>query len=358
MSRWYRSLMECVCIVGAVLCSVSAHSQTVSALPDAPQAHSDMLAPDSGQSADPTSSSTASLSGTVLDTNGDVIQGAHLSLSKADTPRILREVESGSMGQFEFNNLDPGTYVVTVSGNGMTNFVSKPISLRDHEAVIVPSVVLSVAEATTSVMVMDRESASAEQVEIAEQQRVLKVFPNFYSSFDWNAPPMMAKQKYRLALRTLVDPVSFLTTGAIAGVEQQQNIFPSFGGGIEGYMKRYGAAYAGRASSELLTRAILPSMFHTDPRYFVMAEGSTKERAMHAITSTFLTRGDDGRRRVNFPEILGGLSAAAISNVYYPAQERGSHLVLINGFSIVGGNMMDNLIREFVINRVTTRARR
>jgi hypothetical protein len=205
---------------------------------------------------------------------------------------------------------------------------------------------------------MDSRAASVEQVKIAEQQRVLKVFPNFYSSFDWNAPSMLPKQKYRLAARTLIDPVTFLTTGAIAGAEQYQNVFPSFGGGLEGYGKRYGAAYATHASGELLTRAVFPSVFHIDPRYFIMGNGSKKARATHAILTTFVTRGDNGSRRVNFPEILGVFSAAALSNAYFPAQERGINLVLINGFGDIGGDMLDNLVREFVLNRFTTRAKR
>lgn len=301
---------------------------------------------------------SSEISGTVLDTNGDVIEGARVQLSRTSSPGILRQTISGAMGQFEFADLEPGTYIVAVSRNGMATFVSKPIALRPEAEVFVPDVVLRVPAATMSVIVTDREAASIEQVETAEQQRVLKVFPNFYSSFDWDAPPMLPKQKYLLAARTLVDPVTFLTTGAIAGAEQYKNIFPSFGGGLDGYGKRYGAAYATHASGELLTRAVFPSIFHTDPRYFVMGKGSRKARALHAIASTFVTRGDNGSQKVNFPEILGDFSAAALSNAYFPAKERGVNLVLVNGFGDVGGDMLDNLIREFVLNRLTTRAKR
>jgi hypothetical protein len=103
---------------------------------------------------------------------------------------------------------------------------------------------------------------------------------------------------------------------------------------------------------------VFPSIFHTDPRYFVMGKGSAKTRAFHAMASTFVTRGDDGSQKVNFPEILGDLSAAALSNAYFPANERGVNLVLINGFGDVGGNMVSNLVREFLLNRVTSRAKR
>ena len=88
-----------------------------------------------------------------------------------------------------------------------------------------------------------------------------------------------------------------------------------------------------------------------------MGKGSTKARAVHAIVSTFVTRGDNGAQRVNFPEILGGLSSAALSNAYFPAKERGVNLVLINGFGDLGGDMLDNLIREFVLSHFTTRSK-
>lgn len=326
-------------------------------LPDAPEPAAQSTSA-AGQTSEAASNLEAStISGTVLDTNGDVIQGARVQLSVAGAPDTLREVNSGATGQFEFGDIDPGTYIVKVSGNGLSTFVSKPIPLRANEPVIVPKVVLSIAAAITSITVLDKEQASIQQVQIAEQQRVLKVFPNFYSSYDWNAPPMLAKQKYRLAARTLIDPVSFLTTAGIAGAEQYKNVFPSFGGGIEGYGKRYGAAFASHASAELLTRAVFPSMFHTDPRYFIMGRGTTQARALHAVTSTWVTRGDNGAHRINFPQILGGLSAAALSNAYFPAQERGINLVLINGLGDLGGNMVDNLIREFLLSRVTTRAK-
>lgn len=346
MIRIMRLVLVCAGSLGLVLSESSVFAQ---------------VAPQTSAGAPRTSSSesigSAEISGTVLDTNGDVVEGAEVGLSKPGVPTTLRQTRSGATGQFVFPDLGPGKYIVTVSGKDFTSFVSQPIRLESASAVIVPNIVLGVAAATTSVTVMDEQSASIQQVEIAEQQRVFKVFPNFYSSFDWDAPPMLAKQKYHLAARTLIDPVTFLTTGAIAGAEQYKNVFPSFGGGVDGYAKRYGAAYASHASGELLTRAVFPSMFHTDPRYFIMGKGTTRARAMHAISSTFVTRGDNASRRVNFPEILGSFSAAALSNAYFPANERGANLVLINGFGNLGGDMLDNILREFVFNRLTTHAK-
>ena len=307
---------------------------------------------------DAPSAGTGTIAGTIVDRDGEVIQDAQVQLSKKGAPGTFRQMKSNATGGFAFRGLEPNTYVITVSGKGMSTFASDPIPLLSDQPMTLPNIVLTVAGATTSVTVMDQQQASIEQVRIAEQQRVLKVFPNFYSSFDPNAPPILAKQKYGLATRSLIDPVTLLTTGLIAGVEQQRNVFSSFGGGIEGYGKRYGAAYAEHASSELLTRAIFPSIFHTDPRYFIMGEGGTRARTIHALTSTFVTRADNGGHKINFPEILGALSAGALSNAYFPEQERGVNLVLVNGLGGLAGNMADNLFREFLLNHITTRAKR
>lgn len=334
-----------------------AAAQSGGALPDSPQAQGD--APAQTQSGSSSSAADASVAGTVLDTAGDVIQGARVELKQEGAPGTLRTIQSGATGQFEFTGVVPGTYVVTVSGKGMTEFVSKPIAVQTDEPVMLPNVVLSVEGAATTVRVMDKEAASIEQVHIAVQQRVMKVFPNFYSSYDWEAPSMLAKQKYHLAVRTLIDPVTFMTTAGIAGAEQYKDVFPSFGGGLQGYGKRYLAAYATHASGELLTRAVFPGMFHTDPRYFIMGDGHPiRARAAHGIASTFITRGDDGKRKINFPEILGSFSSAALSEAYFPAQERGGSLLVINGFGDLGGDIVDDLIREFLLAKMTSRAKR
>ena len=186
------------------------------------------------------------------------------------------------------------------------------------------------------------------------KQRVGGVFPNFYSSFDWNAPPMLVKQKFQLSIRSIIDPVSFLSVAGVAGAEQYRNIFPAYGSGIEGYGKRYGAALANHVSGNLLGRAVYPSIFHQDPRYFYKGKGTIRKRALYAIPAAVMTRGDDGRWKSNYSQVLGDFSAAAISNLYYPAADRGASLVFFNGLADTGADMVSNLIREFLLKRVTS----
>ncbi len=322
-----------------------------SALPDAPApAEAGGLA----EPADPVQSGTGNISGTVLNSNSDVMPGAQVDLLNP-AGAVMQTRISGSNGQFQFAGLAQGTYRLRVSGPDMALFTSEPIPLHSGEFRIAPSITLAVSGGETSVVVNgDKEEQSREQVHIAVKQRVGGVIPNFYSAYDWNAPPMLAKQKIQLSVRGLIDPVSFLAVAGIAGAEQNRNIFPEYGSGIEGYGKRYGAAMANRASSELLGRAIYPAIFHQDPRYFYNGKGSIKSRSLYAISSAVITRSDSGRRQPNYSQVLGNFSAAALSNLYYPEAHRGGRLVVVNGFTEIGANAVGNLVREFLLKPITS----
>jgi len=219
----------------------------------------------------------------------------------------------------------------------------------------VPPATLTISGAATSVTVNgNKEELAEEQVHIAVQQRIGGVIPNFYSSYDWNAPPMQAKQKFQLSARSLIDPVSFLAVAGIAGAEQNRNVFPAYGSGIAGNGKRYGAALANHVTGNLFAKAVYPSIFHQDPRYFYKGTGSGTSRAYYAVSSAFVTRSDSGRRMPNYSHILGGFSAAAISNLYYPESDRGASLVLLNGLADIGADAAANLVREFVLKGITS----
>lgn len=320
-------------------------------LPDAPRPQA-IISP---ENSDSQQSDTASLSGTVVDKNGNVLRGAQVTLT-GPAGSAVRTVESGSNGQFEFTGLTPDIYSLMVNAPGMSTFTSPPIRLDVGEFRILPAIILSVSPVTTTVIVNagDREQLSKEQLHIAERQRIAGIIPNFYSSYEWNAPPMLAKQKFQLSIRSIIDPVSFLSVAGLAGAEQYQNVFPEYGSGIEGYGKRYGAAMATHVSATLLGRAVYPSIFHQDPRYFYKGNGTIGSRALYAISAAVIARGDDGRWKPNYSRVLGHFSSAAISNLYYPASDRGASLVVYNGLAGIGGDAVANLVREFFLKRFTS----
>jgi hypothetical protein len=298
---------------------------------------------------------TASISGTVLDPNGSEVQSAEVLL-KSLTGAVSRDQQSDNNGEFNFTGLPAGDFKVMVSGRGWGTYVSPEIELHAGEFHIVPNVVLSPATSSVVRVTASRAQLAEEQVHIDEQQRILGVFPNFYTSFDWNAPPLEAKQKFQLAFRSITDPVELVGPAIVAGFEQAANVFPGYGGGAEGYAKRYGAAYANSFTSKFFSNALYPSLFHQDPRYFYKGSGTFRARALYAMTAALITRSDSGRRELNYSYILGTFTSGGISNLYYPPENRGVLLTFTNGLADIAGDAGANLVREFVFSRFTTRA--
>jgi len=142
-----------------------------------------------------------------------------------------QEVLSGDNGQFSFANIPSGPFELTITSAG---FAAQPSSgvLHSGETYIVPPIVLAVATALTEVRVgLSPLEVAQEQVQDEEKQRVLGFIPNFYVSYAPHPAPLNSKQKFALAWKTVVDPVSFGLIGVIAGIQQSQNDFSGYGQG-------------------------------------------------------------------------------------------------------------------------------
>jgi Carboxypeptidase regulatory-like domain len=317
-------------------------------LPDAPGRES--LAP---QSLD--SQSSASVSGIVLDINDGLVAGAKVML-ETQSGQVERVTTADSAGLFSFNNLSAGTFKVRITAPGLQPFESYEITLHAGERYQLPEIALPIASASVSVTVTATEEEIAQAQVIAEiQQRVFGIFPNFYTSFIWDAAPLKPRQKFHLAFRTAVDPVTFLTTGMLSGIQQGRDTYPDYGQGAEGYAKRYGADYADLFIGRMLGAAVFTSLFHQDPRYFYQGSGSIRSRAWHALSAAIICRGDNGRSEFNYSHILGNLAAGSISNFYRPDADRGISLVIDNALLHTAANASGNLVREFGLRRITTK---
>jgi hypothetical protein len=296
---------------------------------------------------------SGSISGRVVDQTGTAVAGAQVKLSREDQSPD-QEVMTGDDGQFSFANVAPGPFQLTITSAGFATQASSGM-LRSGETYTVPPFALALATALTEVRVLPTRTEVAEdQIKVQEKQRVLGVLPNFYVSYDHNAVSLTSKQKFELAWKTTVDPVSFGVTGVIAGIQQAQNDFSGYGQGAQGYAKRYGASYADFVAGTYIGGAILPSILKQDPRYFYKGTGSKRSRALYAIANSVICKGDNGHWQANYSGILGGLAAGGISNLYYPAKNRdGAELTFENTLVGIGETAGVNLLQEFVIRKLT-----
>jgi hypothetical protein len=299
------------------------------------------------------------ITGTVTDVNGGTVPGATVILEGSVLKYSLTLV-SNENGFFEINQLVAGTYRVTISAPEFANWTSRDIILKPGQYVILPDAKLHIAGAVTTITVASSaaspEELSNEQVKILEQQRVFGVIPNFYVSYDQNAAPLTSKSKFQLAAKVMVHPVTFIGVGVIAAAEQAGDHM-DYPQGWKGFGQRYGAVYANGLTDIMIGGAILPSLLHQDPRYFYQGTGTTRSRILHALKSPFVCKGDNGRWQPNYSTIGGDLASAAISNTYYPASNRGVGFVFGNFLLGTGQRAAADLAQEFLLNRLTHRAR-
>jgi carboxypeptidase family protein len=323
-------------------------------LPDAPQAQ--FPSGPSAASIVPEETNTSSIHGVVVDKDGSVYQGVQITLTSTSPSKKI-SATSDADGRFAFENLPAGRYKLIYSGQG---FATQVVSLELHtgETLEAPSVTLLFSSATTDVQVnASTEEIAEAQLKEEEQQRIFGAIPNFYVVYQPNPAPLSSRQKFRLAWRTSIDPVTFLISGAFAGVEQAANTFPGYGQGSQGYAKRYGAAYADSFIDTMIGSAILPSLLKQDPRYYYKGTGTTRSRILYAIANSVICKGDNGRWQFNYSGILGGAAAGGISNLYYPAADRnGISLTLENTALGIAGGAIQNLFQEFLVRKLTPKA--
>jgi len=301
--------------------------------------------------------SWGSINGTILDRTGAVNVGAKVRLTRKH-PVLSQEVASGDTGQYSFSHVPPGSFQITVTAPGFATQVFSA-DLRPGQAFLVPPIVLAVATAATEVQVAAPTVEVAEaQIKEQEKQRVLGFIPNFYVSYVHDAAPLTSKQKFRLALKTAVDPVTFLGTGIYAGVEQAADRFPEYGQGAQGYAKYFGAGYADAVSGIFIGNAILPSLLKQDPRYFYKGTGTTRTRILYAVASPVICKGDNQRWQPNYSFVLGSIAVGSISNLYVPAGDRnGAGLIFENALIRIGEGSLGGILQEFVLPRLTPHIR-
>ena len=186
------------------------------------------------------------------------------------------------------------------------------------------------------------------ELKVQEKQRLLGVMPQFQVVMNGQAVPLTGGEKWRLALHSAIDPFyigwAFVIGGGWGEIEDSNK---GYGWGDEGYFKRVGANYADNVNGALIGNALLPQLLHQDPRYFRKGTGPAFKRFLYAAESTVVCHGDNGKNQPNVSNVLGNFISGAISNAYYPADQRGLSLTLENGLSVTLFGALGGQILEF-----------
>lgn len=155
------------------------------------------------------------------------------------------------------------------------------------------------------------------------------------------------KDKFMLFVQDTVDPISFLSSAYDSGLDQASNRDPTFGQGLKGYGRRFGATVADDTTYRFLGDFLYPTIFGEDPRYYRLGRGTARRRLFHAMEHSVIAHRDSGTRMFNFSEWFTLTTSVAVSNTYHPGNSRGvgaaAQAVLIG----VGWDMGFDVLREF-----------
>ena len=159
--------------------------------------------------------------------------------------------------------------------------------------------------------------------------------------------PLSAHCKFHLFLKTTYSPYTFASAGFQATWAQAMGQWPRYGGGAQGWGKRFGATLADTESRRFIQTFALSTILHQDPRYFPSHKRTFISRVWYATTRVVVTRNDSGDSTFNTSEFLGALFASALQNSYYPRHDRTFGDTMNRFGGALSSDATGNLLREF-----------
>jgi hypothetical protein len=329
--RISRMVLACICIAG--IAAGRAQTPAVSSRTAPPAARS-------------------SIHGTIVDHTGQVCEGAHVALLLA-SETAPRTAISDNEGRYVFGDLPSCVFTLTVSADG---FTPKTVhaALTASQSLEEPPLELLVTSESEVEVNATRTEVAQEQLHLEERQRVLGVMPNFFVAYDTNAQALTARQKFHLAWKNEQDPFTAMGIVLSAAIEQGSNTYPSWGQGSAGFTRRFSADYGGDVVGTMLGSALLPSLFHQDPRFFFKADGTRRERVWYAIQSEWICRGDNGQKQFNYSGLIGSLAATGLTRFFFPAADRNSINIALRNIAIgKATGAVQNIFQELFGKRFT-----
>jgi hypothetical protein len=159
--------------------------------------------------------------------------------------------------------------------------------------------------------------------------------------------PLAAGCKFRLFLRSTYSPYTFGSAGFGATWAQATGQWPHYGGGIEGWGKRFGASLADTESRRFIQTFALSTILHQDPRYFPSHNRTLISRVWYSASRVLVTRNDNGDSVVNTSEFLGALFTSSLQNAYYPRHDRNFEGTMNRFGGALSSDAIGYLLQEF-----------
>ena len=145
--------------------------------------------------------------------------------------------------------------------------------------------------------------------------------------------------------QTFSTPNPWLRTSISAGVSQLQGRQHSWGGGVEGYSRRYASQYATYVIRNSFLSAGAWGLGH-DTRYVSAKSHKPIVRMGHAVLQNFLTVNREGHTTLHISRILSGYAAGMIATNWQPKSKWSAQGIRAGNEQLIYGAVF-NIGREF-----------
>jgi hypothetical protein len=173
--------------------------------------------------------------------------------------------------------------------------------------------------------------------------------PAFHVAYLKQFKPLTPREKFDEWLQSTYDPRGLALYAAEAATLEYSSSdgFCGYGKGGAGYGKCFGSVELDANISSFFGDFLFPVIMHQDPRYFRLGQGSFGTRLWYAISRVFVTHSDSGRWVFYSSGLSGTILAAAASNLYYPAKDRGFGPSVSRAGIDLGNTALFNAAAEF-----------
>jgi len=167
--------------------------------------------------------------------------------------------------------------------------------------------------------------------------------------------PLTAREKFGLfATNSFKPPAPYamsILSGVFAEATDSKHKKPNRSAGdfAADSLTHAARSYAFRVTSSFFEKFAYATVFKQDPRYHRSPYTSFGARLKYAVTRVFVTQGDrNGKNEFNISFLAGGLTAAAISNVWEPTYNQTGAASLKRFGTHVGLKALSNILSELI----------
>jgi hypothetical protein len=159
--------------------------------------------------------------------------------------------------------------------------------------------------------------------------------------------PLTDREKFDRFLKTTVSPYTFASAAMNATWLQVNGEPYAYGGGMNGWMTRFGAKMVDTEVRSFFSQFFFPTLLNQDPRYFPKGDGNVVERGWYAGTRVLVVRTDSGKATFNSSYLLSVAFSRALANAYAPEEQRNLRNTLLSIVGAYGGDAGSYVLREF-----------